>query len=240
MVSTASVTSPAPFAVRLVVVGTTQRSQLAGEDTDGFVGAIDGITGQIDPLFDPSGFVEVAIDIGTDHKDRLDRVLRRANGSFLVAGTARDASASPAQYQLVLGAYLADGSYDPTFGTNGIYQSLVMSGTNRPYGLAERAQNRDIVVGINVLDDLFGDAHPLQGIVQLDSSGHTQHALAVMDFPGTPKSSSGADLVIDNNVVATAGFRSWSSATKDWDMTIVRYVAIDSIFADRFGGPFSD
>lgn len=232
--------SPAPFEVRLVLVGTTQRAQLAGEDTDGFIGAINGISGQIDQLFAASGFTYTSVDLGSDHKDGLDRVIRRANGSFVAAGRAKDASATPIQYELVLTAFRANGTIDPSFGTGGLYHSLALSGTNRPFGLAERAQNRDIVVGINILDDLFGDSHPMQGVIQFDSSAHTQHAIAVADFSGTPKATYGADLVIEDNVVATAGFRVWNSANKDWDMTIVRYVATDSIFADRFGGASSD
>jgi hypothetical protein len=233
--------SPAPFAVRLVLAGTTQRAQQGGEDTDGYIGAIDGITGLTDPLFDTSGFSALAVDIGNEHKDRLERVIRRANGSFLVAGTARDDSASPAQIQLVLAAFRPDGSLDTSFATGGLFHNLVLSGTNRPFGLAERAQNRDIVVGINILDDLFGDGHALQAAVQYDSSAHIQHAFAVQDFEGTPPASYGMDMVLDDDVIATAGYRQWSSSSpRDVDTTIVRYIATDSIFADRFGGTLSD
>ncbi|MEO7430765.1 MAG: hypothetical protein ABIR62_01700 [Dokdonella sp.] len=232
--------APAPFQVKLVMVGATQRAQLAGEDTDGFIGAIDGLSGQIDPLFSGTGFQAVAVDLGGDHKDGLDRVIRRANGGFVAAGRAKDSNASPAHYELVLAAFRADGSTDTSFANSGLYHDLVVSGTNRPFGLAERAQNRDLVVGINILDDLFGDSHPLQAVVQFGSSARVRHALAFQDFAGTPKNSTGEDLVLDNNVVATAGYRRWDQSIGDYDMTIVRYVATDSIFADRFGGSSSD
>jgi hypothetical protein len=145
------------------------------------------------------------------------------------------------EIQLVLAAFRPDGSLDTSFATGGLFHNLVLSGTNRPFGLAERAQNRDIVVGINILDDLFGDGHALQAAVQYDSSAHTQHAFAVKDFEGTPPASYGMDMVLDDNVIVTAGYRQWSSSSpRDVDTTIVRYIATDSIFADRFGGTLSD
>jgi hypothetical protein len=45
---------------------------------------------------------------------------------------------------------------------------------------------------------------------------------------------------MDGNVVLTAGTRLWSLALGDADMTIGRFIATDSIFADAFGGHTAD
>jgi len=230
--------SPSPFATRLVMVGQTARGGGNGNDIDGFAISIDGLAGIADGFIDDTVFA----DLGADKQDALLHVMRRRDGGFVVAGTARDDSASPVQYQLLMAAYKPNGGIDTGFGDNGDgrLHKLVLSGTNIPYGLAERAGNRDIVVGLNMLADLFGDGHPIQGVVQLGRNGHMLHALAILDFAGSPQISRGADLVMDGNAVVVAGTRSWSQATMDADMTVGRFVANDSIFADAFGGQTSD
>lgn len=236
--------SPSPFAYRLVIVGQKQRAP--GGDVDGFVFSVDGVTGQADGFIDDS----VYGDLGTSKQDALTRVARRHDGGFVVAGTAYDDSASPSpQYQLLLAAYEADGSLDNGFGGNNtnMRHQLVLSGTNIPYGIAERAGTRDLVVGLDIKADLFGDGHPMQAVVQFGSNGTPPHALAILDFPAdsdAQKLSLGYDLIMDGDEVVTAGYRRWLQADPpvagDLDMTIARFVAKDTIFADRFGGPASD
>jgi hypothetical protein len=227
--------APAPFQPRLIMVGQTQR---LGNDIDGFVLSVDGVSGTAD------GFIydSVYADLGNGHQDALRRVIQRRNGGFVVAGEAQDDSASPTQYQLLMAAYRADGSSDSTFGDlgDGTLHKLVLSGKAVPYGLAERDGNRDLVVGINIKQDLFGDGHPIQGVAQFGSSGNMGHAFATLDFSGTPQNSEGTDLTMDGNVVLTAGTRLWSLALGDADMTIGRFIATDSIFADAFGGHTAD
>jgi hypothetical protein len=227
--------APAPFAPRVVLVGQTQR---AGTDIDGFVMSLDGVNGSEDGFLDDTVFA----DLGISKQDTLLRVMRLRNGGFVVAGTAQDDSVSPTQYQLLMSAYNDNGVPDTRFGDlgDGTLHKLVLSGTAIPYGLAERDGNRDIVVGLNIKDDLFGDGHPVQGVMQFGSDGNMGHAVATLDFAGTPRNSQGLDLIMDGNVVLTAGSRLWSQASNDADMTVGRFVANDSIFADAFGGHLSD
>ncbi len=228
--------SPAPFATRLVLVGQTARGN--GNDIDGFVLSVDGVTGATDGFIDES----VYADLGTGKQDALLRVMRRHNGGFVVAGTAQDDSASPTQYQLLMAAYKPNGSVDSGFGDNGdgTLHKLVLSGYNVPYGLAERDGNRDLVVGLNLKDDLFGDGHQIEGVIQFGRNGNTSHAVATLDFAGTPRLSLGTDLIMDGNAVVTAGTRVWSQTVSDTDMTIARFIANDGLFADAFGGHTSD
>lgn len=237
--------SPAPFAYRLVIVGVKQREPGNG-DTDGFVLSVDGVSGQVDDFIDDSVFG----DLGNSKQDAVTRVIRRHNGGFAVAGFAYNDSASPSpQYELLLAAYKPDGALDNGFSSSGsnMRHQLFLSGQNLPYGLAERADTRDLVVGLNIKDDLFGDAHPMQAVVQLGSNGAPLHATAVLDFAANvaaQKFSTGSDLIMDGNDVVTAGYRRWlqgsPAAASDFDMTIARFVANDTIFADHFGRPDSD
>ncbi|ANB16292.1 hypothetical protein [Dokdonella koreensis] len=228
--------SPSPGAVRLAITGDVKRG--GPTDIDGFVATVDGISGQAVP-FGP-GHVFISVDLGTSKEDHMTRLLRRANGGFVVAGYAIDDTQTPVQAQMVLVAYRADGSPDTGFGPGGMVHRLVMSGTNKPFGLVERPGNRDLVVGLNMRADLFGDSHPIVGLLQVGANGGPQHAAAVLDFPGSsaPVESIGNDLIHTDGAIVSAGSRKWSGL--DLDMTISRHIATDSLFADRFGGPAGD
>ncbi|MBO9664978.1 hypothetical protein [Dokdonella sp.] len=237
--------SPAPFAYRLVIVGERQRAP-AGGDIDGFVLSVNGVTGQVDHFIDDA----VYGDLGTSKQDAVTRIARRHNGGFVVAGFAYNDSATPSpQYELLLAAYHPDGTLDNDFGggSSNMRHQLLLSGLNVPYGIAERADTRDLVVGINMKADLFGDGHPMQAVAQLGSTGTPLHAFAVLDFSANldaDKLSFGSDLIMDGDDVVTAGYRRWTLSspanTSDFDMTIARFVANDTIFADSFGGATSD
>ncbi|MEO6690365.1 MAG: hypothetical protein ABIS07_09390 [Dokdonella sp.] len=235
--------SPTPFAYRLILAG--QIAGTAGSaDTDGFVLSVNGVTGQVD------GFISDVIysDLGTSKQDAALRIARRHNGGFVVAGASRDDSTNPEQIDLLLGAWLPNGNPDYGFSNgNNMKHMLVVSGYNYPFAIAERADTRDLVIGLNIKDDLFGDGHALEAVVQFDTNANTQHALAFKDSTaetGQPKRTEGVDLLVSGKQVVTAGSRQWilgnPVATSDWDMTIARYAANDTIFADRFGGPTSD
>lgn len=236
--------SPSPFAYRLLIVGQKQRAP-AGGDIDGFVLSVNGVSGQADDFINDS----VYADLGTSKQDAVTRVIQRRNGGFVVAGFAYDDSASPApQYQLLLAAYKPNGGLDTGFGGGSNMRHLqVLSGTNVPYGIAERADTRDLVIGLDIRDDLFGDSHPMQAVIQLGSNGAPLHAVAILDFPAdqdVDKLSVGSDLILDAGDVVAAGYRRWTkgnpAAASDFDMTLARFVATDTIFADRFGGAHSD
>lgn len=240
--------SPSPFAYRLILVGERQEAPGDG-NTDGFVLSVDGVTGR------PDGFIDdyVYADLGAKKQDRLTHVLMRRNGGFVVAGVAVNDGESPVQYELLMAAYKANGALDYDFGTVfNMQHALVVSGTNIPYGLAERADTRDLVVGIDIKDDFGGDGHPMQAVVQFGRHGiFPLHALSVLDFTAfsaADRSSSGKGLFLDDaNRVVTAGTRCWKQEQagpirfcSDLDMTGARFVANDTIFASHFGRSDSD
>jgi hypothetical protein len=115
-----------------------------------------------------------------------------------------------------MAAYKADGAFDAAFGMR---HSLVISNRNIPYAIAERADTRDLVVGVNVNADLFGDGHAMQGIVQIGRNGDATkpHALGILDFGAhtdAEKGSSGTDLFVDSAIASSppagaAGRRRW-------------------------------
>lgn len=240
--------SPSPFAYRLILVG--ERQQEPGDaDTDGFVLSIDGVTGEADGFIDDNVFG----DLGTKKQDRVTHVLQRHNGGFVVAGVATDDSESPPRRELLMASYKADGALDYAFGEQAnMSHALVVSGSNVPYGLAERADTRDLVVGLDINDDLGGDGHAMQAVVQFGRHHiFPLHALSVLDFAAfTPadKGSWGSDLFLDeSNRVVTAGTRCWKRQQvgmfllcTDQDMTGARFIATDTIFASHFGRPDSD
>lgn len=239
--------SPSPLAYRLVLVGETQ-AQPGDADTDGFAISVNGATGTVDGFIDD----RVYADLGVKKRDKLTHVMRRRNGGFVVAGVATNDSTSPPQFELLMAAYEADGSLDRGFGTNeNMRHSLVLSGRNIPYGLAERADTRDLVVGLNINDDLFGDGHAMQAVVQFGRDGEPLHAVSILDFAAlsnAEKGSWGEDLFLDGgNRVLTAGWRCWKTGQVgpltlcvDEDMTAGRFVASDTIFASHFGRSDSD
>jgi hypothetical protein len=210
--------------VRLIMVGQVQR--FTAPDVDGFINE------------------SVYADLGDSRQDGLARVIRRHNGGFVVAGQALDDTAEYTHTQLLMAAYRTDGMRDTAFGLagdNGRVLLMVNSYQNAPFGLAERADTRDLIVGLNCAADTFGDGHALQEVFQFGASGIPLHAGALLDLPGTPMDTHGMDLALIGNQVLTAGVRVWSGfPAVDRDMAVARYVATDTIFADRFGGSDSD
>jgi len=242
--------SPAPFQVRLVIVGDVKRA--AAADVDGFIGSIDGITGADETLFSASGYTTVYADLGSGRQDYLTRVIQRANGDFVAAGFALDdtpaighaPSGTSARAELLMTAYRADGARDSSFGTNGIVHTLALTDANIPFGIGERPGNRDIVVGLTTIDysGALAGRQRMQ-FAQYGASGHVLHDVSDVDFDaaaGVTPAAAGADLLIDGDVVVGAGTRHYADTPRDDDMTAARFIPLDSIFADRFGGSYSD
>jgi hypothetical protein len=232
--------SPQAGQVRLVMIGDLMVG--APSDSDGFIASLDGISGQESSQFGGAGFSRLFFDLGSSRADHATRVIRRAGGGFVVAGYAVDDSASPAQEQMFLAAFEPFGSFDTRFGTNGTLHRLVLSGTNRPFALAERPRTGDLVVGLNARADLFGDGHPIATAVQFSCLGNSAHALTALDVPGNAGSylsTGGGDLLIDgSDRVVVVGNRQWSGL--DYDMVAARYIATDRIYADHFGSVTAD
>lgn len=230
--------SPELFQVRLALVGEADSSSSA-TDSDGFIAVIDGISGGFDNSFAGDGRSRIAYDLGTTFQDGARRVLRLANGRLVVAGYATNDGID----ELTLSRFLPTGVADSSFGDQGQLHQNAGSSRNVPFGLGENPRNRDLVVGVNILDDLFGDGHPLQAFKTFSASGRTQHAFNVLDstaFDPASRSSIGTGLIMDGTRTVGSGQRAWNPASSDYDFTAVRFIATDSIFASQFGTSQSD
>ena len=118
-----------------------------------------------------------------------------------------------------------------------------------PSAIAERPGNRDLVVAMqagvwsyNFSTNLWR-LNQKQVVEQYDAGGSTLRASRLLDFPAasdTTPTAYSAGLLVDKASVLVTGTRLWGISTDDFDVTLVRLVAHDSIFADRFGGPAGD
>ncbi|MEO6688800.1 MAG: hypothetical protein ABIS07_18035 [Dokdonella sp.] len=224
----------------LVIVG--QIARAAAPDKDGIVYSIDADTGLEDGLILDS----VYYDLGTTKEDALTRIIQRHDGGFVVAGYSLDVESTYAGAGVMMAAYRPDGSRDLRFGLpgdNGSDLILFSAFTSQlPFGLAERAGTRDLILGSNAFNMVTDSIH-VQNVAQLGASGIPLHAYSTLDLAGagsTPHDTSGSDLILLGDQVLTAGDRRWTILPADRDMTVARYIANDSIFADQFGGPQSD
>lgn len=228
--------APTPATRRVILVGEVGQGD---RRPLGFVSSLDGTTGLPDLFVDDMIFVPYT----AGNYGAFRRIIARHDGGFVVAGYAADVdSLSVARFELLMAAFDPDGMRDSRFGlpgSTGVMHGMIASLANKPFGLAERAGSRDLVIGLNLLADTAG-AVGYQGVLQVSASGTTLHAFHALDLPSTTLTVEGADLVIDGSRVLTAGDRDWSDTSHDFDMTVTRYEALDSIFADQFGGPASD
>ncbi len=232
--------SPIPLPSKILVVGTTQNS---ANDTDGFLFAVDAADGAPDPAFTRL----IYFDLGdTNMQDKATRIMMRANGKYLVAGTARDDASDD---KLFLAQFTAAGQWDSSFGDGGTRVGTNLYGNDSvPYALAERqgtGANRDIVIGLDSTYTVDDDGHVRNEVIQVDGNGglivHASNSVDPDAATGQMQQSNGHDLFIDGQQrVVVAGTTRWSETNKDWDMTMARFTADDSIFADQFGGNSSD
>lgn len=227
-----------PGGHRLYVVGETQIST-NGNDTDGFVLALDPATGQRDAGFASNGLRDVFADLGaTNKEDEIDAIAQTRDGQIVMAGHSKDDDGNE---QLLLAELDANGNYVSSFCGGGHCSGIrALTTYEVPVGISERTATRDLVVGMTIHDD-FGagaDGHAMQAVLQFGRTGNPLHAIQVMDFAatdGATQDSSLADLLIDaSDRVLAAGTRRWSSTTNDYDMTLTRMIDTDTIFANQF------
>ncbi|MEO7063122.1 MAG: hypothetical protein ABI082_05015 [Dokdonella sp.] len=177
-------------------------------------------------------------------------------GDIAMAGTADTSVAG--QPALLLARMHASGvlSFDAGFCGSGICtKALTGAGlgnqwkNTRPSAIAERSNNRDLVIGLTAgtwTYDFVNGTYALsqkQVVQQYGASGMTLHASQEMAFPAVTvgdAAASSAGMLVDSNSVMLTGSRVWSTANDDVDITVTRLLANDTIFADQFGGTSSD
>jgi uncharacterized delta-60 repeat protein len=219
---------------RIYVVGSTQH--VAANDTDAFVMALSPSTGALDTTFNGTGIHEVYADLGTTNKqDMFNRVKVLRDHSVVAAGQSRDDADNE---MMLVAKFTTTGTYSTSFCGAGhciepIYTDYVM-----PSGIAERANTRDLVFSLDV--NTFGTVHRAQAAIEYGSSGNMQHAFNVFDYSassGTTPYSSSIDVMIDSaGRFLIAGRRLWTTTASDYDMTLVRTLPNDTIFADGVEG----
>lgn len=219
------------------VAGTAQVNS-DGSDTDGFVMAIDAVSGTgLDPEWNLGAPRRIFFDLGTTtKKDQITALSLRHNGALLIAG---EAFGDNGLQQMIFGELTSAGTPHSGYcGGPGVCHGPL---GDRPYvvGIVERPGAGDVVVEAS--NNLGGVA--VEGAYQLGPTGTNVVASHTETWASTSGTGSAfaRSLTIDaNNRVLAVGYRVYDAAAGDYSMTIVRYVAADSIFGNGFGGKYKD
>lgn len=195
-------------------------------------------------------------------KDSITALVPLRNGKVAFAGWSEtdDATLRP----MIMGRVNGDGSYDTSFcqgNPNGeTYGCMVEHNIDefykpdsQPVALAERRQNRDLVVALRSKNN--GSMPPTNVITRVEqygANGNRVHAALDVDYSayddtrwsrpfglwlgGTGPQSNGVGL--GEELLAVVGTRMYT--TNDFDATVTHFKATDSIFADTFGGAYGD
>ena len=235
---------------RLYIAGNFSRDD-ALRDYDGYVIALKAMTGIIDDAsFHPgSGAQWVNLNLGNcsvDCRDAVTAINVQANGKLSVAGWSTDMNLNQ---QLMLGRLNVNGSFDTGFKGGGLFSTTpgshyYLSGSAGfviPKAIAERPDTRDLVVAMDARLDNGVSTGAFQTIGQWSRNASAEVAGNGFSFESDPSLvpwSTGAALLVDADSAMLVGSRRWSST--DDDVTVLRTLTNDTIFADMFGGPASD
>ncbi len=260
-----------PGGTRLYVAGQARRTTT---DWDGFIlglGPTNGTTGSGWNWNDKSIYYER--DNTGDKQDSVTALAVLRNGKIAFAGWSEtdDATVRP----MIMGSLKANGDSDASFCDGNANQGETSCLVNPPYSsgsplfidykpfslpvaLAERRQNRDLVVAQRFQNNggspVIPDDHRVRTLVQqFSANGNRIHAERTIDIPGSGSSLwsrpfsmwmggtglwSSTEGGLGEELITIVGTRLWSG--NDYDATLSQLRATDSIFADAFGGKYSD
>ena len=211
----------------------------AHTDTDGFVLPIDAVNGTgFDPLWNGGNLKRIFFDLGATNKiDALSAVSLRHNGSLLIAGQAENDT----EIHMILGEFDPVGAARADFcGGTGVCQGF-LSNESTPSAVLERPGAGDIVVGATSVDPAGDD---VQAVYEFGPHGTAIVAYDEVAWDSaqstTPLAIANGLLIDDENRVLQAGYRLWNLSIADYDMTVARWRATDSIFGNGFGGAYAD
>ncbi len=214
------------------------------KDEDGYVIALNAMTGVPDASFDGEGIKYVFLDLGNcsvNCSDAVTAIRVLANGKLAVAGWTTDTNLNQ---QLMLGRLNIDGSLDPGFDGAGLAWLDTLSTTSGlmiPRAISERPDTRDLVVAMDRRVDGNPATPTSQALGQWSASGRLTRTTRTIDFDagsGQVGYSVTAGLLVDADAAMLIGSRRWNAT--DYDVTLVRTLTNDTLFADQFGGPASD
>lgn len=260
-----------PGGTRLYVAGQARRSDA---DWDGFILGLGPTNGTTSSGWNWNTKTLHYEHDNTDYKqDNVTALAVLRNGGIVFAGWSEtdDAAVRP----MIMGSFKADGGPDTSFCNGNANLGLTACLVDPPYStglpllidykpfswpvaLAERRQNRDLVVAQRFQNNggslAFPDDHRVRTQVQqLSANGNRIHASRTIDIPGSGSTLwsrpfgmwmggtglwSSTEGGLGEELIAIVGTRQWSA--NDYDATLSQLRATDSIFADAFGGKYSD
>lgn len=259
-----------PGAIRLYAAGQLTRT---ATDHDGFIIGMSPVNGETASGWGWNDYYYEG-DNASSKKDSITALTVLRNGKVAFAGWSESDSANVRP--MMMGRINIDGSFDTSFcagNPNGGARACLVDppySTGGPWfydyepfswpvALAERRQNRDLVVaqrfqnsgGTPTEPD---DNHVRTLVQQFSANGNRLHAARTIDVAGSGSNlwsrpfglwmggtgpwSSTEGSGLGEEVVALVGTRLWSG--NDFDATLSHLKATDSIFADAFGGAHGD
>jgi hypothetical protein len=235
-------------APRLLIAGNTPTS--AAGDAEGFVLAVDGGSGSLDPGFGDGGVRYLALPPGETFSQVLPTAIGvRRNGRILLAGDYWHDAGGMVDPELMIVELDAGGELSADFGDGGFFRSLPGYHVET-VGVAERPGSGDVVATF-MTAGLYPEEYTdyQQALIQVDPHGRTARALTAITFPSNgvdtgARSRPSGVLVDARNRTLMFGWRNWQFQPQQGflnrDMTAARFVAGDSIFANGFGGAYAD
>lgn len=237
---------------RLYIAGNYSRNT-ARKDYDGVVLALNAWTGAFDPGFNGVGFRSVYLDLGdpaVDLSDAVTAIAVQANGKLALAGWSRDTYLNT---RLMLARLNTDGAFDNGFCdgfgagkcARDVGNSSGLPGYFWPTAIAERSNSRDLVIATEYRPGGTGaDADQARQVaVQLSANANAARTEVRVDYSvasGQTPYSVTTGMLVTTDAVMIAGTRRWHAPSNDFDVTLVRTLAKDTIYADTFGGARSD
>jgi hypothetical protein len=235
--------SSTPGGERLYLAGSFQRAPLANNDIDGFVMAIDPEDGSLATSFH-GGLVAVHNDIGPPGNpfDEVSGIVVQADGMVAMVGRSVDANSKD---QLLLARATPLDGLDPAFCGGGVCAHISPDPSAGVYGdsIGVRPTTHDLVVTTTETRSSGpGQIERLQVVEQYSASGSTLHGRREMDYApwnGQAPDATSGGLYIGTNAAGgyamTVGSALWDAPGNDYDITVVRMVATDELFASGFG-----
>ncbi len=235
--------SSMPGGERLYLAGSFKRAPLANNNVDGYVMAIDPDDGSLATSFD-GGMVPVHNDIGPPGNP-LDEVVGievLPDGNVAMVGDSVDANS---KRQLLLARATALDGLDPGFCGGGVCAHISPDPSAGIDGdsIRVRPSTHDLVVTTTeTRTNIGGQIERLQVIEQYSASGITLHGRKEMDYPSAPgevPDATTAGLYVGTDAAGgyamMIGSTTWSQTLNDYDITVVRTIATDELFASGFG-----
>jgi hypothetical protein len=219
---------------RIYISGLTQH--VSANDYDAFVMALDPGTGALDASFNGSGIHEVYADLGaTNKQDQFNRVKVLRDHSVVAVGQSQD---DDDNILMLAAKFAANGTLDTSFCGSGHCIEPLLDAYVSPTGIAERKGSGDLVFSLDI-DSTGSNTHHTQAAIQYGRNGTALRAFKIFDYPAfdaSTGSSSKSVLIDPAGRFLITGMRTWQASSDDYDITLVRTLPDDSIFADGFEG----